>query len=158
VTVRSVCGIFARRSSIKTLMAICNGVATVLRYSTTVVKCMASVDRMTENGEWEGMRKGTFVIYFKVLFQNFPWRIKKTPQAKLNFSFSDSDPLFLEYAASMSEHGGRKRIFNTVDICNFMLQAFFLGGGGGQILGSPFFFSIFFSPQLCVRSFCFSRA
>jgi len=64
-------------------MAICNGVATVLRYSTTVVKRMASVDRMTENGEWERMRKETFMIYFKVLSQNSPWIIHKTPQAKL---------------------------------------------------------------------------
>jgi len=79
------------------LMFICNGVATVLRYSATVVNCMASVDRVTENGEWERLRKGTFVIYCKVLSQNCPWKIHKPPQAKLNFSISDLDILSLEY-------------------------------------------------------------
>ena len=78
-------------------MAICNGVATVLLYSRTVVNCMVSVERMTENGEWERMRKGTSVVYFKILSHNSPWRIHKTPQAKLNFSVSDSDPSSLEY-------------------------------------------------------------
>ena len=63
----------------------------------TVVNCMASVDRVTENGEWERMRKGTSVIYFKVLSQNSPWRIHINPRAELNFSVSDSDPLSLEY-------------------------------------------------------------
>ena len=43
-------------------------------------------------------------------------------------------------SASMSEYGGWKRILNTVDICNFMLQAIFVGGGEicGLLILSPY--------------------
>lgn len=120
-----------------------------MRYSATFVNCMASVDRMTENGEWERMRKGTFVIYFKVPAQNSPRRINKTPQAKLNFSVSESDPVVSAIrgvttndSALMSELGGKKRILNTVDVCNFMLQAIW----GWKICELPML-TLYFAPH-----------
>jgi hypothetical protein len=98
-----------------------------VRYLATFVNCMSSVDRMTENGEWERIRKVMFEIYFKVPAQNSPRRIYKTPQTKLNFSVSESDSLSLLYemlttndSTLMTELGGRKRVLNTVDIFNFM--------------------------------------